>query len=409
MDAAFMDGLWVAAQPIVNLSTGEVVGYESLIRGKPSSSWTSPAQLFEEARNRGLEAELEMQCRTLGLEWGHRHLNSEQMLFLNINGDYAHVPINTDKLQLGPTRIALEISESQNILENADYLQQIHRWREEGYLLVLDDYGVGYAGLGLLLTVQPHIAKIDRLLIAGVEHDQMRQSMITHFRELALDQGVSLVAEGIETEAELRTIQKLGIPFGQGFFLGQPQANPVISPRPQVMTSASKKPSKLWALSSDSDLRRLTPSDQEIFQKSTEIVYATSFPAYVVTRTRRIVAWNQAATALTGWTQEQMEKHRCMDRRLNHRDLKGNPLCVAACPLVATIMNDYAHKQCVTTFTVDGSQIPIEILSTPLWNPTSHKTIGAIEYFWPVKSPVESELEPLRCDSDHSRGIELSP
>ncbi len=382
MDAEFLEGLWVAAQPIVNLSTCEVIGYESLIRGKLLSPWTSPAQLFGEARKQGLEATLEMHCRTLGLSWGHLHLPPDQMLFLNVHGQYATMPINPESIALDPQSIALEISESQNILENPEYLQQIQKWREEGYHLVLDDYGVGYAGLGLLLTVQPHMAKIDRLLIAGIDHDRMRQSIIIHFLNLARDQGVSLVAEGIETETELRTLQELEMPFGQGFFLGQPDPNPLTSPCPQVVATPS---SILRALSFDFR-PRLRPSDHSIFQKTAEIVYAASFPGYVLTRTRRIIAWNQAATTLTGWTQEQMEQHRCMDQRLNHHDLNGHPLCVAACPLVATIMDGRPHKQCVTVCAADGSRFPIEVLMTPLWNPITKQTIGAIEYFWPFEN-----------------------
>ena len=394
MDAAFLDGLWVAAQPIVNLSTGEVIGYESLIRGQPSSAWISPAQLFEAARRQGREAALEMQCRTMGLQWGHRHLTPDQMLFLNIHGSYATLPINPAHIGLDPGRIALEISESHNILDNSEYLQQIQRWRKEGYPLVLDDYGVGYAGLGLLLTVQPHMAKIDRYLIAGIDHDKTRQSMIIHFQELARDQGVSLVAEGIETEAELRALQELDIRFGQGFFLGRPESYPVASPLPHVATNPSMQPSKLRTLSFDTHWNRLTPSDHNIFHKTAEIVYAAPFPAYVVTRTRRIVAWNQAATDLSGWTQEQMEQHRCLDQRLNHYDRQGHPLCVAACPLVATIVNDAPHKQCVTICAADGSRFPVEVLTTPLWNPLTQKTIGAIEYFWAVTNPATSDPDP---------------
>ena len=227
MDPTFIDGLWIAAQPIVNLSTGEVIGYESLIRGQPPSAWISPAQLFAEAKRQGIEGPFDMHCRTLGLTWGQWHLSPEQRLFLTIHGDSATLPINTDKLQIDPTRIAREISPSHNVRENIEYWQQIQRWREEGYHIVLDDGGVGYAGWEWLLTAQPHRAQIARFLIAGIDHDQMRQSLITHSRELARDHGVVLGTEGLETASELRCVQQLDSPFGQGFFVEQPAANPI--------------------------------------------------------------------------------------------------------------------------------------------------------------------------------------
>ena len=394
MDEAFWERLWVAAQPIVDLSTGDVIGYETLIRGDPSSAWSSPAQLFAKAGKQGQEAELEMQCRNLGLAWGHQHLSSAQMLFLNIHGDYAFLPINLHGWALPPTRIALEISEAHNTLENSECLRQIHHWRDEGYHIVLDDFGVGYAGLGLLLTIQPHMAKIDRLLIAGIDHDQKRQSIIAHLRELARDQGVTLVAEGIETAAELQMLEEMGLPLGQGFFLGRPEAKPVTSPRPGVVITPSFNPPKSWTASLDSDMYRFTPIDHAIFRKNAEIVYATPFPAYVVTRSRRVLAWNEAAAALTGWTRKEMEQHHCLDQRLNHRDFEGYPLCVGVCPLVSTMVKGQAHKQRITVSRADGSRLSVESLSMPLWNPVTQRTIGAIEYFWAMENPSAADLDP---------------
>ena len=372
-----LEGLWVAAQPIVDLSTGDIIGYETLIRGNPASAWTSPAQLFAEARRQGLEAELEARCRALGIDWALQHLTGAQKLFLNIHGDYAGMPIDPDGPSLAPTRIALEISESHNTLENANCLQWIQRWREDGHDIVIDDFGVGYAGLGLLLAVQPHIVKIDRSLISGIDHHAALQSVVMHFRDLALDQGITLLAEGIETAEELHVLQQMGIPLGQGFFLGRPQADPVTSPL--------SLPSKVQI-----DLPRsaLHASDQEIFQKAAEMAYATSFATYVVTRTRHIVAWNEAAATLTGWSPSQIEQHRCHDGRLNHHDLAGDPLCVGACPLVWTMVKNQAHKQRVIAFTGEGLPRAIEVLTTPLWNPITHKIVGAIEYFWAVENDV---------------------
>ncbi len=373
MGTEFLDGLWVAAQPIVDLSTGDVVGYETLIRGHSDSAWTSPAQLFAEALSQDLGAVLEARCRALGIDWAVKHLTGTQKLFLNINGKFAGLPIHEHEPSLTTARMALEISEDHNTLENADCLQQIQRWREDGYDIVIDDYGVGYAGLGLLLAIQPHIVKIDRSLITGIDRHTMRQSVVTHFRDLALDQGITLLAEGIETAAELHVLQQMGIPLGQGFFLGRPQVEPVASP---VLL-----PTKGLI---DVSQPAAPVSEQEILQKASDMAYNTSFPTYVVTRTRRIVAWNEAAVMLTGWSQSQIEQHRCHEGRLNHHDLMGRPLCVGACPLVWTMVKNRAHKQRVLGSGADGQPFEVEVLASPLWDPVTHKIIGAVEYFWEV-------------------------
>lgn len=377
METKFLEGLWVAAQPIVDLSTGDIIGYETLIRGNPASAWTSPAQLFAEARLQGLEAELEARCRALGIDWALQHLTGTQKLFLNIHSDYAGLPLYPYGPSLASTQMALEISESDNTLENAALLQQIQRWHEDGHDIVIDDYGVGYAGLALLLAIQPHIVKLDRALIANIDQSPARQSMLTHIRDFTLDQGITLLAEGIETAAEVHVLQQMGIPLGQGFFLGRPQADPATSPVPlptRVLVNVPKA--------------AVTPSDREIFQKASEMAYETSFPTYVVTRTRHIVAWNEAAATLTGWSPSQIEQHRCHDRRLNHHDLAGRPLCVGACPLVWTMVKNRAHKQRVIAFTGEGLPRTIEVLATPLWNPVTHKIVGAIEYFWAVENDL---------------------
>lgn len=390
MTQAFLDGLWVAAQPIVDLSTGEVIGYETLIRGRPGSAWPSPLLLFAEARRHGLEATLESRCRALGIAWGAQHLTGQQTLFLNIHGAYATLPIFAEGPSVPPTRMALEISEGENTLESAECLQQIERWRGEGYRIVIDDYGVGYAGLGLLLAIQPEIVKIDRLLIAGIDRHGARQSVLVHFRELALDQGITLLAEGIETEEELRVLQQIGIPLGQGYLLGRPGPDPVSTPPTGIVRLLPETSIALSILSMSP--HGVEPSDQEILKKASEAAYATDFPSYVVTRTRHIVAWNEAAAAVTGWTRDQMENHRCRDQRLNHHDLDGQPLCVGACPLVWTMAKNHAHKQRVIGFGPEGARLALEVLATPLWNPVTHKMVGAIEYFWAVDSPGSTSV-----------------
>jgi EAL domain-containing protein (putative c-di-GMP-specific phosphodiesterase class I) len=88
--------------------------------------------------------------------------------------------------------------------------------------LAVDDVGAGYASLRHILELHPDFVKLDRSLIAGVEVDEARQAMIVGLSHFARTTGCRLIAEGIETEAERKTLRALDIALGQGYLLGRP-------------------------------------------------------------------------------------------------------------------------------------------------------------------------------------------
>ncbi len=223
---AFLDELWVALQPIVNLNTGSVLGHEALIRGPVGSDWETPDKIFAKARRLGRASALEARCRQLGLAALANTLPEGQSLFLNVDVAFEQLPLYLLQYDLSPARVALEISERAPIARHSPALKIIDQWRAQGHPIVLDDYGSGYASLDMAITVHPDILKLDRGMIAGVDGDPFRYDVLHSVVALWHDKNVRLLAEGIETAEELAALQSLGVDYGQGYYLGRPQAAP---------------------------------------------------------------------------------------------------------------------------------------------------------------------------------------
>ena len=169
MDPDLLSQLWMAWQPIVDLSAGTVMGHEALIRGPVDSPWATPAALFAWAEEEDRAADLEETCRTLALSQAGADWEPGQHLFLNVDGRWPRLPNPWEHHVSETAPLVLERSERQSLLENPRLLSAIARWRQAGHLLALDDYGTGDAGTATLLAIRPHLLKLDRALIADVD------------------------------------------------------------------------------------------------------------------------------------------------------------------------------------------------------------------------------------------------
>lgn len=227
-------GLWSALQPIVDLRSGDVVAHEALLRGAPGTEWESPAALFEKASALGHRVTLEAIARDLSLR-RLADLPPNQKIFVNIDALSPEIPAMPGHAEIDPRRVVLEISEQQPVLMNPTLLAQVARWRGQGHAIALDD---------AILTLMPDLLKLDRVIIANLDQDPKRQVIVKHMVEICGELGILLLAEGIETVAELRVLQDVGVTVGQGFLLGRPQQSAVdhvVLPPPRSQTPRRKK------------------------------------------------------------------------------------------------------------------------------------------------------------------------
>lgn len=219
-------------QPIVELEHGVVIAHEALSRGPASSDAECPRSLFAHAARQGCERLLDAACRQMALRravdagW---EAGADGPLFLNVRAGSLAAPGFLSELQgavagVGrlPRDIVLEISEAEQVGGNPPLQSRLAECRAAGFWIALDDAGAGHCGLQAIAEVVPHVVKVDRALVGGMDVHRGRRIAVSALVHLARELGILLIAEGIETEGELRVARELGIALGQGYLLGRP-------------------------------------------------------------------------------------------------------------------------------------------------------------------------------------------
>lgn len=216
-------------QPIVDLTRGVISGCEGLTRPDPSSGFKNPAELFAAAEKLGMLWHLEQVTRTTNLR-AALDLPVETQLFINTtpqvfaDGRFADTMLeNVRRVPgLSPSRIVLEVTEHSDQQHIEGLEEQVRLVRAYGFQIALDDVGAGTSGLNRIMALRPDWLKLDRELIGGIDHDPVRQNLIRFFVHFARLSGVKMIAEGIETQAELAKLIELGVQYAQGFYLARP-------------------------------------------------------------------------------------------------------------------------------------------------------------------------------------------
>jgi len=142
---------------------------------------------------------------------------------------------------LSPQAITLECTEQQAVPDVVPLKRQVRELRKLGFGFAVDDAGAGYASFTLIAALRPSIIKIDRDIVSGVRLDDAKQALVEAFVSFGRRIGAHLVAEGIETRADLATLIELGVEFGQGYLIGKPEARPVVPHRGQVLRIATSR------------------------------------------------------------------------------------------------------------------------------------------------------------------------
>ena len=223
--------LFAVFQPIISMKTGLVLGYEGLIRAHATSPWQSPAELFSQAQACGMRLLFEQVCREVVLD-AYRTLNLNSKLFLNITHDglfqFLREQESTDFAGIGlrPDEIVLELTEDQPVQDYARLREALNHFRQRGFEFAVDDLGEGYATLRLWSELRPHYVKIDKHFIQSIHRDPIKLQFVRSIQQIADNAHARVIAEGIETQAELLILKNLGIPYGQGFHLARPSVAP---------------------------------------------------------------------------------------------------------------------------------------------------------------------------------------
>ena len=212
-------GLRPVLQPIVELGSRSVVGYEALTR---FADGTPPDRMIGDAHSVAMGLELEIACLTAGLE-AAATLPQDAWLSLNVSpGMILHPSELAVLLADRSRRIVLEITEHAEIDDYAAVRRAIAGLGPT-VSLAIDDAGAGVANFHHIVELAPHFLKLDLSLVRHVDRDLSRQAMIAGLAHYATRTGCQIIAEGIEDRAELEMLHSLGISLGQGNLLGRPE------------------------------------------------------------------------------------------------------------------------------------------------------------------------------------------
>lgn len=217
----------VRYEAVVDIHNAQVLGYEALTRGPEGTDLSTPRELFRRAEDAGLLYELDCLCRKAALEGAHR-IPADTTLFLNCLPTAIGDPNLRDEglrklletFDLRPSNLVLEISESESIENFGAFREVADSCREVGIRIAIDDAGTGYASLEAIMAISPDFIKTDLALARGIDEDRSRQEVVRAIRAVARGIGAKVIAEGIESEAELRTLRGLEVDYGQGFYFG---------------------------------------------------------------------------------------------------------------------------------------------------------------------------------------------
>jgi len=219
-------------QPICDLATRQPVGWEAFTR---FSDGTAPAQRFADARAMGMSEALEVACGQRALEAFGR-LSRPGWLSINVSPYLVLAGQAPRILALANGPVVLELTDQVEIDDYARLRGAIDLL-DPPAMLAVDDTGLGYASLRHVLELRPDFVKLEPSFIHEIDRDETRQAMIAGMVHYAAENDTRLIAEGIETEAERRTLLRLGVRFGQGYLLGVPSAGGTVTPqRPETGT-----------------------------------------------------------------------------------------------------------------------------------------------------------------------------
>lgn len=220
-----------AFQPIVNIHTGTVFGFEALLRNWREAGFPSIQGLFDAAYEEQQLYALDLRLRARALEkFLKTGLHGTAKIFYNLDNrlltmpDYS--PGNTarlmDEKRLPYSSLCFEVSERHEIECYDKPTEVLEAYKQQHFRIAIDDFGSGYSGLQLLYHSEPDMVKLDRFFIDTIGTDLKKKLFVSHIVNMAHIMGIIVIAEGVETEKEFYVCREIGCDFVQGYLVQRP-------------------------------------------------------------------------------------------------------------------------------------------------------------------------------------------
>jgi EAL domain-containing protein (putative c-di-GMP-specific phosphodiesterase class I) len=218
-----MASVYMTYQPIIRTRDGSVFGWEALLRTREPAV-AGPLAFIGMAEQLGRVRELSRSIRSLVCR-AAKHARG-RVFFVNLHPDDLLDDDLFDPaapLSVLASDIVLEITERSPLDDVPDIKDRVRRLRALGFRVAIDDLGSGYSGLTSIATLEPEFVKLDRSLLSGMDGELTKRRLVGSIASLGRDMGISVVAEGVETDAERRAAAELGCDLMQGFFFRRPE------------------------------------------------------------------------------------------------------------------------------------------------------------------------------------------
>ena len=219
---------WMAFQPIIDVVANRTFAFEALIR-TDEESLKRPDLLISTAERLGRIHDLGRTVRA-AVARAAASVPDDALIFVNVHGlELTDEDMYSDRCALAPfaSRVVLEITERMG-LDPVTGPTRVAMLRRRGYRIAVDDLGAGYAALGAIATLEPEIVKLDISLIRDIDCHPTKRRVVGAMATLCRELGSRVIAEGVETQAELETVRDMGIDLIQGFLLARPSREIVV-------------------------------------------------------------------------------------------------------------------------------------------------------------------------------------
>ncbi len=218
-------------QPIYDIENNEIFGYEALSRGPKGTEIEEPLMLFSMADALDELLKLESICHWKAL-LSYKKLNKKgRYLFLNTSSKILQEKADEfiqefikiiDEMNYERNKIVIEITERYAITDFKTLVKNINYLKEEGFLISIDDVGVGYSSLHTLAELKPDFLKYDMILVRDMHKDLIKQRLLEMVLNFGKSVNTPVIAEGVEKKEEYETLLSLGVKYAQGFYLSKP-------------------------------------------------------------------------------------------------------------------------------------------------------------------------------------------
>jgi EAL domain-containing protein (putative c-di-GMP-specific phosphodiesterase class I) len=218
----------MAFQPIVDVTNCRVWGYEALVRGvNGEPAWSVLSRLTDETRYQFDQAARVMAIKTAGALFERKDLR----LSINFMPNAVYEPTACIQKSLAAAKgvdfphknLMFEFTENEQMGDPAHVQNIVEAYRKFGFWTALDDFGAGYAGLGLLSRLQPDLIKIDMELLRDIHFSHAKQAIVAGIIGIARALDIEVLGEGVEREEELIVLRAAGISLFQGYYFAKPE------------------------------------------------------------------------------------------------------------------------------------------------------------------------------------------